>query len=911
MKTALTRPLRNSLLTLAYLWTRIHSQETDDLALHSGQCHLVYEAPEPYQELNRFCPNCNPLIEESPDPLVSMTWSKNDPKLQVYRVFGTENHKVLPVDVVIPGIDTFLSGNHDTPLHVTHSCSIMLDWGVERAAWLELTSPNDLSINNAQVKVEAALSEFDVPYPGKRMPLTRYGNHTYRLETNGELYEGIRFTWLLFEFDEDNPVEAPIQISSISLVAKVKPINYTGSFASSSQELTRAWYTGAYAVRLNMDEHYFNSILIERGDRVAIQGDGHPTMDAALVAFSPYDLIAQVLNQTDSGNHHVVDQEIMAYPLYWSLSVIDYFLASGDGETFRRMVPDIMTILDARIQDFLKPDLDMGWFGWDDRIGNGWCFHARGDRCPREAHLAFAGLVVRVCKDFQRSLIVAKMPLKAKKYQTIYQKLGHRLASVPEWPNGLGVHAAANAINSGILSKNETDLIMASVLNDPVTICSFSQFNQYWILQALGNAGKMEHALASVKLCWAAPLALGKGCFWEQSSPDWLTFMKDGDVAPTLPSYCHPWSSGVTAWLSHVLGGIKPILPGYEEFLASPYVSQSYPSIATTIRTPRGNIHVNVTVHSNADNNGRWIYTGIIQNPMPGYFGIPKVLVSVSNVPVARLEATTVRLNATTPIHFLTAIKIQELMTNGEGSQFDVSDSFAYFRLEQVGTFSLVANYQTITQPTKQEGHTPRSRYAPFPDPAYSASIVGVDRTSRGDGLNAHARDGYLLLGCDKGNDVLHLPNYIQNISVVQHGYPGWFRADREFVGTSTNNCTYFPHCISSGRALGMVGVDEIGGEQPDLNSILINVETANRKSMFISLYFVAKSKADKLAIQVMDLESLNAVAPTTAISDYEDGVWWTVKYDGSLRIRLMNMEGLHLSAIGIASNQDTTVMSE
>ena len=34
----------------------------------------------------------------------------------------------------------------------------------------------------------------------------------------------------------------------------------------------------------------FNSILIDRGDRVSIQGDGHPTMAAALSAFGSPDV---------------------------------------------------------------------------------------------------------------------------------------------------------------------------------------------------------------------------------------------------------------------------------------------------------------------------------------------------------------------------------------------------------------------------------------------------------------------------------------------------------------------------------------------------------------------------------------------------------------------------------------------
>jgi len=39
----------------------------------------------------------------------------------------------------------------------------------------------------------------------------------------------------------------------------------------------------------------FNSILIDRGDRVSIQGDGHPTMAAALSAFGSPDVYANFL----------------------------------------------------------------------------------------------------------------------------------------------------------------------------------------------------------------------------------------------------------------------------------------------------------------------------------------------------------------------------------------------------------------------------------------------------------------------------------------------------------------------------------------------------------------------------------------------------------------------------------------
>ena len=166
-----------------------------------------------------------------------------------------------------------------------------------------------------------------------------------------------------------------------------------------------------YGVRLNMEADAFNSVLVDRGDRVSIQGDGHPTMATALAAFSSYELVKAMLNQTDSGSvhgHKVVDQGIMPYPMYrpgfsflcfkgardhvrclvlsgpsndsltprpvtqhryWTMSVNDWYWASGDTHGFLALVPDMRSIVDARVADFLqKPH--MTWMGWDDRVGN-------------------------------------------------------------------------------------------------------------------------------------------------------------------------------------------------------------------------------------------------------------------------------------------------------------------------------------------------------------------------------------------------------------------------------------------------------------------------------------------------------------------------------------------------------------
>ena len=63
------------------------------------------------------------------------------------------------------------------------------------------------------------------------------------------------------------------------------------------------------------------------------------------------------------------------------------------------------------------------------------------------------------------------------------------------WHTDYGTHAAAYAINAQILAKPaEVEALVERELSDAVTVCSWSPFNNYWILQALGNAGKMDQA---------------------------------------------------------------------------------------------------------------------------------------------------------------------------------------------------------------------------------------------------------------------------------------------------------------------------------------------------------------------------------------------------------------------------------
>lgn len=586
------------------------------------------------------------------------------------------------------------------------------------------------------------------------------------------------------------------------------------------------------------------------------------------------------------------------------------------------LLPDVRSIVKERIHDFLSPNLDITWMGWDDRLGNGWCFHKNHDQCPREAHLAFAALVIRACNDLASSMTLCGMEREAERFKQTSRDLSRRFRQVPEYPSGLDVHSATNAINAKLATELEIEEWMSSLLNNPVTICSWSPFNQFWILQAFGNAGRMQHALASIHLCWQPMTELGHGCFWELFSPEWPGLFQNGDMMPTMPSYCHPWSSGVTAWMSHVLGGITPLLPGYKEFVAAPYVSAKYPAIAVEMPTPEGSIKVNATLSHGRDSARQChhVITIRLKCRTPGYVGVANKLdgfdrmlqkVFVNGVETEFFDATTAGDKA--------------LESHFHPSQ---AAGLAFVRIESRKEIVIQAKY-------KGENHFEFDKpqhIPPFPEPRYPAS-VSFDRKSRGDGIYKYGSDGYVLFGhYENGTDLSALPDYVRSVTAHQHGFAGWVPQNSIYKSASKDNSSYLPNPgnRSEERKIGSLGMGVDTYWEPGLlidiqledrnmkESLLLDVkkkgDTESRNQhYFISLYCLAMDQAEEFAIRVMDLSSNSVIAPTAKVSGYGAGIWWTLQYNGSVRLRVMSIKGFHLSAITFKSGdrKENEVVSE
>lgn len=83
------------------------------------------------------------------------------------------------------------------------------------------------------------------------------------------------------------------------------------------------------------------------------------------------------------------------------------------------------------------------------------------------------------------------------------------------WYTQLLLASAGDAVNAGLTTLEEEQVIFEAVMSDPLQICQLSGFNTYWTLQALGNMGKAEQALFVLRNCYGGMIAMGATTFWE------------------------------------------------------------------------------------------------------------------------------------------------------------------------------------------------------------------------------------------------------------------------------------------------------------------------------------------------------------------------------------------------------------
>jgi hypothetical protein len=783
---------------------------------------------------------CGPAVAESPDPLVAYRWTDPKPSdaLQIY-LLRPRSVSADPSQS-FANLSSLTGANPDVT--VQNTGAVRLDFGVESAAWIEFDSPD------CPGEVEMSISEYDEPGVEKTRAPARHGN-TYRLELNDELYDGVRFAWIRV-----TGWHAPWHITGIRAVCQVKPTNYAGSFACSDPLLTRSWYMAAYGVKAALCKDYFGAILMDRGDRLSWTGDAHPAQAAALVAFGNTAFVRQNLDNT-AGQ----DNGIRSYSLYWVLSLLDYYRYTGDADTLRHYLDNACAKLDAACADFGK-DPALSFYGWDERLGAGFEIWFRPSAEPQRA---YEMLAIRAWREFADAMgQLGRNDLRDLYASRARAKLAE-LAQKSGWCSGLGVHAAADAINTGLLDQGTRDALYAKELGDPVNRLSLSPFNEYFILQALARLGRWDDALCTVRDMWGGMLEYGGTTTFEVYRPSWNRVLGTNDAVPNaqcgIVSLCHPWGAGVVPWLSEQVLGIVPTAPGFAAYDIRPHLGTTLTRVSGSTPTPCGEIRASFDLDTGA---------GRVHAPAGtlGRLCVPKAGRAITRIAINGELAFDGSFHA-----------VRGIANASEDAKF------VCFEDLEPGDYSIATTYRGHVVP------------APSPEEHYAAHLVKQDTATGGDWGGVYGRDGYVLCSYRAdGSDLQSLPGYVSSLDFFR-AFPKAGRPDSTLWAASTSD----QRALAPDAANSTPRTAACTSNNDQTMTVAIRIE--GRGKHRIALYFVDwENRGARAAVELFDADTLRLIAPVSLVRGHAGGVYLVYECDRSVKFRFDKVRGELVTLSGI-----------
>ncbi len=805
------------------------------------QCFVVTtsiaQIKEPYQPVNNGSWT-GIAVKESPDPLVTYQWKnpKATDSLQSY---------VLQPKIItgLPKSSFTITTNQMT---VSGPGTLFFDFGVESAGWIEFDSDDLVD------SVEVSISEYNEPAIlnsgaqhriKTRVPM-KYGN-TYRLELNDFLYEGVRFAWI-----QVRKCSRTWHIKNVRLICQVRPVNYSGSFSCSDPELTRIWYTGAYLVKINMLQDYFGAILMERSDRHSWTGDAYPAQAAALAAFGNYDVIKKNIAYTSNQNNGIA-----AYSLYWVLSLIDYYKYTGDTNFFKEYAGNADKRLEKAFSQYDSlPKL--GFMGWDERLGAGF-----ENPQTKESQNTYKMLCINAWKQFAKAMSSMNKTELAAKYQQFADSKIKLMLSNETSVQQYGIHAISEAVNAGLSDQPIISKLATLRFSDRLNRLSYSPFNQYFIIEAMALAKHYDEALTTIKDLWGGQLRYGGTTFFEVYRPSWNSILKSNDAPINnqcgYTSLAHPWSAGVTKWLSENILGIQPVQPGFKRFTIIPFLGGQLTQVRGTMPTPFGPISADFNVLSGIQT------ITVPQGTVGEKIGLPKAGTQILNVSVNGKLLWDGTFHQVSGINSVTA-----------------DDQYLYLNQVSPGNYRFKIS-------CRDSRKLPVTTPEPF---NYTIKTFKQDTLTSGHWNNKYGKQGYELFGYPKDAVAKKLPDFVESVTLQKNGVVVWPESGSEERVLAAPRQT-------KKIAAAIITKDPNACDQ----TMTIDIRLKRSQPFQLSLYFLDLDRQDRRsAIELFDLKTLNIIAPVEIVRNYEEGKYVTFSFNQSVRIRINHVRGKNAAVSGI-----------
>ncbi|MDD3077610.1 MAG: alpha-L-rhamnosidase C-terminal domain-containing protein [Paludibacter sp.] len=382
-------------------------------------------------------------------------------------------------------------------------------------------------------------------------------------------------------------------LRNVSATSILRDVQEKGSFFSDNERINKIWETGAYTVKLNMQEYIWDGI---KRDRLVWVGDMHPEVMTINSVFGENEVVYKSLDfaRKDTPLPGWMNG-MCSYSLWWIIIQRDLYMYQGNLDYLKNQREYLLKLvkqIDEKIDKNGVEQLDGTRFlDWPTSENN---------------DVIHSGLQSLSFMAVNAALQIGEY-LQDDSIQSIASNCVRRMRNVhiDSFNNS---QAAALNILSGLSknSKQDCNIILKNGLN------GFSTFYGYYMLEALAQNGKYDEALDFISKYWGAMLDLGATTFWEDLK--YSDVVNAGRIDEIVPesnydihsgggaycykglrlSLCHGWASGPTSWLTKHVLGVTPVEPGCRTLRIKPNLG-SLKSVKGTFPTPYGVVSISCT----------------------------------------------------------------------------------------------------------------------------------------------------------------------------------------------------------------------------------------------------------------------------------------------------------------------------
>ncbi|MBB6130628.1 alpha-L-rhamnosidase-related protein [Mucilaginibacter lappiensis] len=395
--------------------------------------------------------------------------------------------------------------------------------------------------------------------------------------------------------------EEGVKFDDVSLIYEYLPIAHRGQFKSSDPELNKIWNVAERTLELNTREFFVDGI---KRDHWVWSGDAVQSYLMNYYSFFDNETVKRTtwaLRGGEPVESHI--NTILDYSLYWFTGIYDYYQYTGDENFLKSIYPRMVTqmdfVLKRRDNNGMLAGLPGDWvfLDWAPMTKEG---ELSAIQILFARSLESMTACARLMNDGKNADLYNKLAieLKAKimnafwdkdKQAFIHNRTDDKLnTQVTRYPNMF-------AVLFGYLDPSKVEAIKNNVLMNNSVQKITTPYMRFYELAALAEIGEQKYVTKEIKSYWGGMLREGATTFWEQYNPGEKGAARYAMYGrPYGRSLCHAWGASPLYLLGKYYLGVKPLQPGYSEYLIEPALG-GLQWIEGKVPTPDGEIAVSVT----------------------------------------------------------------------------------------------------------------------------------------------------------------------------------------------------------------------------------------------------------------------------------------------------------------------------